>query len=145
MQEACDATNGTMAAVIGGSVDDVRALCAAHDVDMANLNWPGQTVISGERAKVTAAADAGKAGGKFRMVKVLDVAGAYHSRLMEAPARASPPSSTPSRSRPRASPCSPTRPHNRSARPPRSAAPLRSRSSAPSFGRTACAPPPPSG
>ena len=83
MQEACDATNGTMAAVIGGTVDDVRELAAAHGIDVANLNCPGQTVISGERAKVLAAADAAKASGKFRLVKPLDVAGAYHSRLME--------------------------------------------------------------
>lgn len=83
MQEACDATSGTMAAVIGGTLDDVRELCAAHDIDVANLNCPGQTVISGDKAKVLAAADAAKTTGKFRLVKPLDVAGAYHSRLME--------------------------------------------------------------
>lgn len=86
MQEACDATDGGMASMIGGSREDVEALCAEHDVDMANLNCPGQIVISGESAKVNQAVEAAKAAGNFRMVVPLKVAGAYHSRLME-PAR----------------------------------------------------------
>ena len=87
MQEACDATDGAMASMIGGSREAVEELCAAHDVDMANLNCPGQIVISGESAKVAQAVEAAKAAGGFRMVVPLKVAGAYHSRLME-PARA---------------------------------------------------------
>jgi [acyl-carrier-protein] S-malonyltransferase len=87
MQEACDATDGAMASMIGGSVEAVQELCAAHDVDMANLNCPGQIVISGETEKVGKAVEAAKAAGTFRMVVPLKVAGAYHSRLME-PARA---------------------------------------------------------
>lgn len=86
MQEACDATDGTMASLIGGSREAVEALCAEHDVDLANLNNPGQIVISGESAKVALAVEAAKASGDFRMVVPLKVAGAYHSRLME-PAR----------------------------------------------------------
>lgn len=86
MQEACDATDGAMASMIGGSREDVEALCKAHDVDMANLNCPGQIVISGESEKVGEAVEAAKASGTFRMVVPLKVAGAYHSRLME-PAR----------------------------------------------------------
>jgi [acyl-carrier-protein] S-malonyltransferase len=87
MQEACDATDGAMASMIGGSVEAVLELCKAHDVDMANLNCPGQIVISGETEKVGQAVEAAKAAGTFRMVVPLKVAGAYHSRLME-PARA---------------------------------------------------------
>ncbi|HSH10035.1 MAG TPA: ACP S-malonyltransferase [Oceanipulchritudo sp.] len=86
MQEACDASDGAMASMIGGSREAVEALCAEHDVDMANLNSPGQIVISGESAKVAKAVDAAKAGGAFKLVVPLKVAGAYHSRLME-PAR----------------------------------------------------------
>ena len=86
MQEACDATDGAMASMIGGSREAVEALCAEHDVDMANLNSPGQIVISGESAKVALAVEAAKAAGTFKMVVPLKVAGAYHSRLME-PAR----------------------------------------------------------
>ena len=52
MDEACAATNGAMAAMIGGAENDVRRLAADEDVDVANINAPGQIVISGERAKV---------------------------------------------------------------------------------------------
>lgn len=86
MQEACDQTDGAMASMIGGSVEGVESLCAEFDVDMANLNCPGQIVISGESAKVAKAVEAAQASGNFRMVVPLKVAGAYHSRLME-PAR----------------------------------------------------------
>lgn len=87
MQAACDATDGAMASVIGGSEEAVGSLCAAFDVDMANLNCPGQIVISGEREKVEAAVKGAKESGEYRMVVPLKVAGAYHSRLME-PAKA---------------------------------------------------------
>lgn len=83
MQEACDATEGAMASLIGGKPEEVEALAQKHDVDVANLNCPGQIVISGEAAKVAAAVDEAKASGTFRMVVPLTVAGAYHSRLME--------------------------------------------------------------
>lgn len=86
MQMACEATQGTMASLIGGSPEDVAALAAEHDVDIANLNSPGQIVLAGETAKIEAAVAAAKASGKFKMVVPLKVAGAYHSRLME-PAR----------------------------------------------------------
>jgi [acyl-carrier-protein] S-malonyltransferase len=81
MQDACEATSGGMAAMIGGDVSAVRALAAECDVDVANLNSPGQIVISGETAKVAAAVGAAKEHG-VRMAKTLNVAGAYHSRLM---------------------------------------------------------------
>ena len=55
MQEACEATQGAMAAMIGGDESAVRALASEYDVDVANLNSPGQIVISGETAKVAAA------------------------------------------------------------------------------------------
>lgn len=86
MQLACDATEGSMASIIGGTEDQVRELCVAHDVDMANLNCPGQIVISGASEKVAAAVETAKTEKLFKLVKPLNVAGAYHSRLME-PAR----------------------------------------------------------
>jgi [acyl-carrier-protein] S-malonyltransferase len=60
----------------------VRALAADADVDVANINAPGQIVISGERAKVEAAIGMAKEHG-IRRATLLNVAGAYHSRLME--------------------------------------------------------------
>jgi len=82
MDEACAATNGTMAAMIGGAENDVRRLAADEDVDVANINAPGQIVISGERAKVEAAVGVAREYGIGRAT-LLNVAGAYHSRLME--------------------------------------------------------------
>ena len=79
MQEACDASKGAMASFIGGSPEDVAAYCREFDVDMSNVNCPGQVVISGEEAKVAAAVEAAKERKAFKMVVPL-------SRLME-PAR----------------------------------------------------------
>ncbi len=85
MQLACEQTSGTMASVIGEAPEAVAALCREFDVEMANLNCPGQIVISGGREPVAAAVAGAKERG-MRKVIPLNVAGAYHSRLME-PAR----------------------------------------------------------
>ncbi len=82
MDEACATTRGGMAAMIGGSENDVRRLAADEDVDIANINAPGQIVISGELAKVETAVAVAKEYG-IRRATMLNVAGAYHSRLME--------------------------------------------------------------
>src|SRR3989441_3704955 len=55
MDEACATTIGGMAAMIGAEENIVRQLAADEDVDVANINAPGQIVISGELAKVEAA------------------------------------------------------------------------------------------
>ena len=80
MQLACDATKGGMAAVIGGTPEDVQLFCNEFDIEIANLNCPGQIVISGDNAKVIEAVAASK--GRFKLCKPLNVAGAYHSCLM---------------------------------------------------------------
>ena len=82
MEAACEATTGAMAAMIGADESAVRMLAADTDVDVANLNAPGQIVISGERAKVELAVGLAKEHG-IRRATLLNVAGAYHSRLME--------------------------------------------------------------
>jgi [acyl-carrier-protein] S-malonyltransferase len=82
MDEACAATVGGMAAMIGGLENEVRQLAGDEDVDVANINAPGQIVISGELAKVEAAIGVAKEYG-IRRATLLNVAGAYHSRLME--------------------------------------------------------------
>jgi [acyl-carrier-protein] S-malonyltransferase len=86
MQTACEQTRGGMASIIGEERDRVANLCGEFDIEMANLNCPGQIVISGEKAKVDIAVAAAKERGMKRVIS-LNVAGAYHSRLME-PARA---------------------------------------------------------
>jgi [acyl-carrier-protein] S-malonyltransferase len=82
MDEACEKTSGGMAAMIGAAENEVRQLAADEDVDVANINAPGQIVISGELAKVEAAIGVAKESG-IRRATLLNVAGAYHSRLME--------------------------------------------------------------
>jgi [acyl-carrier-protein] S-malonyltransferase len=82
MEEACLATQGAMAALIGGEEDKIRELAAAADVDVANINAPGQIVLSGTVAGIDMALAKAKEFGIRRAIK-LNVAGAYHSRLMQ--------------------------------------------------------------
>jgi len=81
MQEACEATRGGMAAVIGLDETPTREVCAEAGVVLANLNCPGQLVISGEVDKIAKAVELAKAKGARRAI-ALPVAGAYHSPLM---------------------------------------------------------------
>lgn len=81
MEEACNATKGTMAAMIGGSDEAIKELAAESDVDVANFNCPGQTVLSGTEEGIDKAIAGAKAKG-VKIAKKLNVAGAYHSRLM---------------------------------------------------------------
>jgi len=81
MQEACDATRGGMAAIIGLDETPTREVCAEAGVVLANLNCPGQLVISGEAEKIAKACELAKAKGAKRALP-LTVAGAYHSPLM---------------------------------------------------------------
>jgi [acyl-carrier-protein] S-malonyltransferase len=81
MQEACDVTKGGMAAIIGLDEGPTREVCAEAGVVLANLNCPGQLVISGEAEKIAKACELAKAKGAKRALP-LPVAGAYHSPLM---------------------------------------------------------------
>src|SRR3974390_2802263 len=63
MQEACDVTKGGMAAVIGLDEAPTREACAEAGVVLANLNCPGQLVISGEADKIAKACEIAKAKG----------------------------------------------------------------------------------
>ncbi len=81
MDEACAATAGTMAAVIGGQPEGIAQLAEECGIDVANYNCPGQIVVSGTEEGVDKAV-AGAKGAGAKMAKKLNVAGAYHSRLM---------------------------------------------------------------
>ncbi|MBR2126096.1 MAG: ACP S-malonyltransferase [Akkermansia sp.] len=82
MEEACQAAPSTMAAMIGGNDEAVQKLAAECDIDVANFNCPGQTVVSGSVEGVDKAVAGAKAAG-FKLAKKLNVAGAYHSRYMK--------------------------------------------------------------
>lgn len=86
MARANDTAPGTMAAVLGMELKAVAELCdEAREAGMvvvpANLNAPGQVVVSGEVAAVERLADAAKERGA-RKVVALDVSAAFHSPLM---------------------------------------------------------------
>lgn len=81
MQAACDATRGGMAAIIGLDEATTRAVCAEAGVAVANLNCPGQIVISGDTDKIARAVELARARGARKAIP-LAVAGAYHSPLM---------------------------------------------------------------
>ena len=81
MEEACNMTSGTMAAFIGADEAMVRNIAQETGVDVANVNSPGQTVLSGTLENVGKAIDLAKQNGIRKAVR-LNVAGAFHSRLM---------------------------------------------------------------
>ncbi len=81
MQTACRESEGGMAAVLNADPELLNRICSQNDVDIANFNCPGQTVISGESGKIDLAVAALQVAGVKKVVK-LDVDGAFHSRLM---------------------------------------------------------------
>ena len=82
MQEACNATSGGMASIMNMDDAALAEVCRETDVDIANINCPGQVVISGEKDKIAKAVELAKTRGAKRAIPLV-VAGAYHSRLME--------------------------------------------------------------
>lgn len=87
MEEAVPAGQGTMAAILGMELAAVEEVCAAAAagshavVEVANINCPGQIVISGSKAAVLAAMDLLKKAGARRVIP-LAVSGPFHSQLM---------------------------------------------------------------
>jgi [acyl-carrier-protein] S-malonyltransferase len=86
MGEVGRETKGTMAAILGLDEASVRELCRDADVDVCNLNLATQTVIGGTHEGVERAMALAKERGAAR-AQMLNVSGAFHSRLM-APAAA---------------------------------------------------------
>lgn len=82
MDEASCEAPGTMLAIIGLSRDSVQRLCHKTNTYIANLNSPGQIVISGSHKDIEEAESAAKVAGARRTIR-LDVGGAFHSPLME--------------------------------------------------------------
>ncbi len=82
MEEASRSTPGTMASILGLELPVLEAVCVETGAQVANVNCPGQLVISGSPQAVRAASDKAKEKGAKRVL-ALEVGGAFHSRLME--------------------------------------------------------------
>lgn len=89
MRDASEARPGGMACILGLGREEVEAACSdaasAGMVAVANLNSPGQIVISGEHDAVARAGEIAKAAGAKRVIP-LKVSGAFHTSLMQAAA-----------------------------------------------------------
>jgi [acyl-carrier-protein] S-malonyltransferase len=86
MAAACQTVDGSMVAVIGLDEAPLREACrqASQDgssVEVANLNAPGQLVVSGARDAIERVADLAKAAGARRVLP-LNVGGPFHSVYM---------------------------------------------------------------
>jgi [acyl-carrier-protein] S-malonyltransferase len=87
MEQAVPGGQGAMAATLGADRDALDALCrdisaTVGRVELANVNCPGQIVVSGTAAGVAAVAERGKEAGAKRVVP-LEVSGPFHSSLMQ--------------------------------------------------------------
>ena len=86
MQEAVPVGEGAMAALIGASLEDVEAVCAAaaegEVLSPANINAPGQIVIAGARTAVERALGVAKERG-IRRAMMLPVSAPFHCALMK--------------------------------------------------------------
>jgi len=82
MQEAGERVPGGMVAIIGLDELSVEQVCQEAGAQIANLNSPGQTVISGAKETLVRAADLARAMGA-RHIMPLKVSGAFHSPLMQ--------------------------------------------------------------
>lgn len=81
MQAAADRSPGSMAAILGMAEDRLVEICAGTGTRVANINCPGQLVVSGHRDGVARAAEMAHDGGAHKAV-FLAVSGAFHTDLM---------------------------------------------------------------
>ncbi len=81
MEEAARLNPGQMASVLGLTYKTVEEICAASGAEIANLNCPGQIVISGSRDAIAKATGLAQERGARRVI-YLEVSGAFHSSLM---------------------------------------------------------------
>lgn len=81
MEEASRKNPGKMACILGMEVKAVEELCKGFGCEIANLNCPGQVVISGKINNIELLASLAKDKGAKRVL-MLDVSGPFHSSLM---------------------------------------------------------------
>ena len=82
MHEAGQLQSGSMAAIIGLDESLLSEICQKTDTVLANINCPGQIVISGAADNIAKAVEMATAAGAKRAIE-LQVSGAFHSPLMK--------------------------------------------------------------
>ncbi len=86
MEEASRKNPGKMAAVLELPTDKIKEICASSGAEIANLNAPGQVVITGKKEAVDQARELCADAGAKRVIE-LEVSGGFHSSLMSAAAQ----------------------------------------------------------
>ena len=82
MEEASKRTPGTLVAIFGLSLDQVQLLCKESGTEVANLNCPGQIVVSGRLTDIETVETLAKEAGAKKTFR-LEVSGPFHSRFMK--------------------------------------------------------------
>ena len=82
MQEACEATESGMIAIVGASAEQLSELCAKTGCTVANINSSAQQVLSGSKQAIAEAATVAQALGIKRALP-LATAGGFHSKFMD--------------------------------------------------------------
>ena len=81
MEEEARSKPGKMLSVIGLDYAQVKQVCEEASIEIANLNCPGQIVVSGGVENIVKAQALAKAKGA-KLAVILDVSGAFHSSFM---------------------------------------------------------------
>lgn len=81
MEDASRKNPGKMACVMGLDIKTVEELCKGFGCEIANLNCPGQIVVSGKTNNIELFASLAKEKGAKRVL-MLEVSGPFHSSLM---------------------------------------------------------------
>jgi len=82
MEEEALKNPGKMLSLIGLDLDKVKEICLKTHTEIANINCPGQTVISGSQQDIESAKRLAEEG-KAKMAVLLEVSGAFHSSFMK--------------------------------------------------------------
>lgn len=82
MEEEAAAHPGKMLSVIGLDLSKVKEICVEVKAEVANINCPGQVVISGSAESILRAQILAKEKGA-KLAVILEVSGAFHSSFMQ--------------------------------------------------------------
>lgn len=82
MEQAALNNPGTMASILGISIGDLEEICKETGAEIANLNCPGQIVVSGKKESVQKAMALAEQKGAKKAI-ILNVSGPFHSSFMK--------------------------------------------------------------